>query len=379
MKRSHQNRQGTVIDRRFFQNINWSLLGLVTILIFIGVVNLYSATYQAEEEQAGTIYLKQIYWVGIGCFFLLIILFFDYHLLLPIAYPLYWFSILLLLGVLLFGRSISGSQRWLSVASFSFQPSELVKICLVLALAKYFFLNEINRRYGFRDLYIPLGMALLPALLIMKQPDLGTALLLLLVCLSLFLFLGMEWKTLIISLGGTALFLPLSWFLLKDYQKKRLLIFIQPESDPLGAGYHIIQSKIAVGSGAFWGKGFLKGTQGQLRFLPEQHTDFAFSVLSEEWGFIGSLLVVTLFLLLILTILNIARQSKDRFGMVLAFGIGGIFFWQSLINMGMVVGLVPVVGVPLPFISYGGSSIMACLIGIGLLLNIHMRRFIIQS
>jgi rod shape determining protein RodA len=349
------------------------------ILIVLGVVNLYSATFQVAEEKAGTIYLKQIYWVGIGCFFLLFILFFDYHLLLPVAYPLYWISILLLLGVLLFGRTISGSQRWLAVGSFSFQPSELVKISLILALAKYFFQNEINRRYGFRDLYVPLGMALLPALLIMKQPDLGTALLLLLVCLSLFLFLGIEWKTLLISLGGGALFLPLSWFLLKDYQKKRLLIFIQPESDPLGAGYHIIQSKIAVGSGSFLGKGFLKGTQGQLRFLPEQHTDFAFSVLSEEWGFVGSLLVVTLFLLLILTILNIARQSKDRFGLVLAMGICGAFFWQSLINMGMVVGWVPVVGVPLPFISYGGSSVIASLIGIGLLLNIHMRRFIIQS
>jgi rod shape determining protein RodA len=368
-----------VIDRKFFQNIDWPLVLLVFFLIVIGVVNLYSATYQVEEEKGGTIYLKQIYWAAFGFFLILIILFFDYHLLLPIAYPLYWVSISLLLGVLFFGRSISGSQRWLALGSFSFQPSELVKIALILALAKYFFINEFNRRYSFRDLYIPAGMVLLPALLIMKQPDLGTALLLLFLGLSIFLFIGIEWKTLVVSLGGSALLLPLSWFLLKDYQKKRLLIFIQPESDPLGAGYHIIQSKIAVGSGAFWGKGFLKGTQGQLRFLPEQHTDFAFSVLSEEWGFVGSLVVVTLFLLLILSALNIARQSKDRFGLILALGIGALFFWQSLVNLGMVVGLVPVVGVPLPFISYGGSSIIACLIGIGLLLNIHMRRFIIQS
>jgi rod shape determining protein RodA len=255
----------------------------------------------------------------------------------------------------------------------------LAKIALILALAKYFFNNEINRRYGFRDLYLPLGMALLPALLIIKQPDLGTALLILLISLSIFLFLGIAWKTLFVSLGGLILSLPLLWFVLKDYQKKRILIFLQPESDPLGAGYHILQSKIAVGSGGFWGKGFLNGTQGQLRFLPEQHTDFAFSVLAEEWGFIGSLLVVTLFLLLILWALNISRQSKDRFGMVTALGICCVFFWQSLINLGMVVGLVPVVGVPLPFISYGGSSIITNLIGIGLLLNIHMRRFIIQS
>lgn len=368
-----------MIDRRCIQNFDWSLLLLIFILIAIGVVNLYSATIQAEVGKGAPIYLKQVYWAGFGFFLLLVVLFFDYHLLLSIAYPLYWVSILLLIGVLLFGRAISGSQRWLTLASFSFQPSELVKVSLILALAKYFFQNEVNHRYGLRDLYIPFGMVLLPALLIIKQPDLGTALLLMLVSISLFLFLGIEWKTLFISFGSVLLSLPLFWFFLKDYQKKRILIFIQPESDPLGAGYHIIQSKIAVGSGGFWGKGFLKGTQGQLHFLPEQHTDFAFSVLAEEWGFVGSLIVVTLFLFLILWALNIARQSKDRFGMTLALGICLLFFWQSLVNMGMVVGWVPVVGVPLPFISYGGSSIMASLIGIGLLLNIHMRRFIIQS
>jgi rod shape determining protein RodA len=372
-------RKSPVIDRRFIQNFDWFLLILVLLLITIGVVNLYSATIQTAGGSGAPIYLKQIYWAGFGVLLLLILVFFDYHLLLPIAYPLYCLSIVLLIGVLFFGRMISGSQRWLTIASFSFQPSELVKIALILALAKYFFSNELNRRYGFRDLYFPLGMALLPALLIIKQPDLGTALLLLLVCFSIFLLLGVEWKALFISIGGVVLSLPLFWLILKDYQKKRILIFIQPESDPLGAGYHIIQSKIAVGSGGFWGKGFLKGTQGQLRFLPEQHTDFALSVLAEEWGFIGSLVVVTLFLILILWALNIARQSKDRFGMVLALGICAVFFWQSLVNMGMVVGVVPVVGVPLPFISYGGSSIIASLIGVGILLNIHMRRFIIQS
>ncbi|MBA4392236.1 MAG: rod shape-determining protein RodA, partial [Desulfobacca sp.] len=164
-----------MIDRKFIQNIDWTLLLLVFMLIVIGVVNLYSATFQAEAGKGSSIYLKQIYWAGFGFLFLLIILFFDYHLLLPVAYPMYWISILLLLGVLLFGRTISGSQRWLAVASFSFQPSELVKISLILALAKYFFVNDFNRRYSFRDLYIPLGMVLLPSLLIMKQPDLGTA------------------------------------------------------------------------------------------------------------------------------------------------------------------------------------------------------------
>jgi rod shape determining protein RodA len=367
-----------MIDRRFIQNFDWFLLGLVLLLTTLGLVNLYSTTIQSTA--GGTpVYIKQMYWAAFGLCLLLVLVFFDYHLLFPMAYPLYFVSIALLAGVLLFGRMVSGSQRWLNLGFFSFQPSELAKIALILALAKYFFTNELNRRYGFRDLLIPLGMALLPALLIMKQPDLGTALLLICVSLSIFLLLGVEWKTLLISLGSVVVSLPLFWMFLKDYQKKRILIFIQPESDPLGAGYHIIQSKIAVGSGGFWGKGFLKGTQGQLRFLPEQHTDFALSVLAEEWGFIGTMVIVTLFLILILWALNIARQSKDRFGTVLALGICSNLFWQSLVNMGMVVGLVPVVGVPLPFISYGGSSIIASLVGVGILLNIHMRRFIIQS
>jgi rod shape determining protein RodA len=368
-----------LIDRRFIQNFDWFLFFLVILLIAMGTVNLYSATHLAGEGHDTPLYLKQVYWTGLGFFFLFLVLFFDYHLLLSVAYPLYWISISLLLGVTLFGRSISGSQRWLTFGPFSFQPSEMVKICLILALAKYFFVHELNRRYTLKDLWAPLGMALLPALMIIKQPDLGTAILVLLISVTIFFFLGISWKTLIFSLGSFFLFLPVSWFFLKDYQKKRILIFLQPESDPLGAGYHIIQSKIAVGSGGFWGKGFLKGTQGQLRFLPEQHTDFAFSVLAEEWGFVGSVILITLFLLLILLALNIARQSKDRFGMVVALGLCAGFFWQSLINIGMVVGFVPVVGVPLPFISYGGSSIIASLIGIGLLLNIHMRRFIIQS
>ena len=228
-----------MIDRRFIQNFNWSLLFLVLIMITIGVVNLYSATHHSEGGEGTPVYLKQIYIAGVGFILLMIVLFFDYHLLLPLAYPLYWVSIALLLGVLLFGRAISGSQRWLTLGFVSFQPSELVKIALILALAKYFFNNELNHRYGFRDLYLPLGMVLLPALLIMKQPDLGTALLLIMLSLSVFFRNRLEDP--FVSLG-VVLCLPLFWFFLKDYQKKRVLIFIQPESNPLGAGYHILHA-----------------------------------------------------------------------------------------------------------------------------------------
>jgi rod shape determining protein RodA len=368
-----------MIDRRLIQNIDWYLILFALTLIGIGVLNIYSATYQTEEGLRTPVYMKQLYWAAIGLFFLIAVVVFDYHLLLSLAYPFFGASMALLIGVLLFGRSISGSQRWITLASFSIQPSELVKISLVLALAKYFFENERAVPYGLKDLYLPLALVLFPALLIMKQPDLGTAMLLLLVAFSIILFLGVEWKLLVISLGGLLGAFPFLWHFLKDYQKKRILIFIQPEADPLGAGYHILQSKIAVGSGAFLGKGFMKGTQGQLRFLPEQHTDFAFSVLAEEWGFVGAFFVLTLYLVLLLWALNTARQAKDRFGLILALGVTAILFWQGVINIGMVVGVVPVVGVPLPFISYGGSSILASLIGIGLLLNIHMRRFIIQS
>jgi len=367
------------IDRRFIQNFNWSLLLLMIILISVGVINLYSASQAGTEAKGTPVYLKQILLVGVGFLALMAVLWFDYHLLLSLAYPLLGFSVFLLLTVLFVGKTVSGSQRWLPLGLFSFQPSELAKIALVLALAKYFYTHEKNGRYGFRELALPFGLALLLAGLIMKQPDLGTAVLLLLICFSVFFFVGVAGKTLIVSFSGLAVLMPISWFFLKDYQKKRVLIFLQPETDPLGAGYHILQSKIAVGSGGIWGKGFLKGTQGQLRFLPEHHTDFAFSLLAEEWGFLGALLVVTLFLLLVLWALNIARQSRDRFAMLTAYGIGAVFFWQSVINIGMVVGLVPVVGVPLPFISYGGSSVIVSMIGIGLLLNIHMRRFVIQS
>lgn len=296
------------------------------ILIIVGVINLYSASHSGVEMKGRPVYLKQLLLVGVGFLFLFAVLWFDYHLLLSLAYPSWGFSILLLIAVLFIGKTVSGSQRWLPLGLFSFQPSELAKLSLVLALAKYFHSQEIKGRYGFRELLPPFGLALIPALLIMKQPDLGTAVLILLICVTIFFFVGVTWKTMLGTSAALAFFLPLSWFFLKDYQKKRVLVFLQPETDPLGAGYHILQSKIAVGSGGIWGKGFLKGTQGQLRFLPEHHTDFAFSLLAEEWGFLGSLLVVTLFLLLVLWALNIARQAKDRFGLVTAFGIGAFFF-----------------------------------------------------
>jgi len=279
---------------------------------------------------------------------------------------------------MIFGRTTSGSQRWLQLGFFSFQPSELAKIAIILALTRYFTENENTLGYGFRDLIVPFLILAIPLALIFKQPDLGTTGLLVLISFSMLAFMGFRLQTWLALGGACVAAAPIFWHFLKDYQKTRLLTFINPDLDPLKTGYHITQSKIAVGSGTIWGKGWLKGTQSQLHFLPEQHTDFVFSVWAEEWGFVGAFLLLFLFLLLISRGLKIANTSKDRAGAVLAIGISAMLFWQIFINVGMVVGIVPVVGVPLPLFSYGGTSVISTLMGIGILMNISMRRFMLS-
>jgi len=274
------------------------------------------------------------------------------------------------------GRASMGATRWLHIGPLNIQPSEPMKIVIIMVFARFFNRFPIHQGLGLRDLTYPLLLLMGPALLIMKQPDLGTAIIVVLIACSMMMYVGVRW-TAIMSVVLTAV--PsayLAWhFLLREYQKNRLLNFINPERDPLGSGYHIIQSKIAVGSGGFFGKGFLHGTQSHLRFLPEQHTDFAFSVFSEEWGFAGCLVMVILNLFLVLWGLHIAGRCNDRFGSLLAVGVTAMLFWHIVINMGMVIGIFPVVGVPLPFFSYGGTSMITSMVGVGILLNISMRRF----
>ena len=261
----------------------------------------------------------------------------------------------------------------------SFQPSELAKIAMVLVMAKFFSDRGENREYRLRDLWQPLILTAIPCLLILKEPDLGTALFVGMISVSMVLVAKVHWKSMIIFICSSLATVPLIWFGLKEYQQKRVLSFIRPEMDPLGAGYHINQSKIAIGSGQFWGKGFLKGTQTRLHFLPEQHTDFAFSVLAEEWGMVGSVFLLLIYLFMILWGLNIAKNSKDRFGAMVAVGIVTIIFWQVVINVGMVTGLLPVVGIPLVLFSYGGSSLVSTMAAMGILMNISMRRFMFQQ
>lgn len=363
-----------MFDRRLVTHFDWTYLFLILVISAIGVANLYSAT-SSWTTAAQPVYLKQCYWLGLGLIIIVIVCVFDYRHLEYLSMPLYGGTLLLLLLVLLIGRTSMGATRWISLGGFNVQPSELMKIVIIIMLARYFSEKSRLRGFSLKELFVP-GMILgIPALLIMKQPDLGTAMLVLFIGGSMALFAGVRRSTLVFfgvagmaAAGG-------GWFLLHNYQKQRILTFLNPERDPLGAGYHIIQSKIAVGSGGFDGLGFMKGTQSQLSFLPERHTDFAFSVFAEEWGLTGCLLLLALYSLIVLWGLHIALRSNDRFGMYLALGVSAMLFWHIVVNLGMVIGLLPVVGVPLPLFSYGGTSMVTTMTGVGLLLNVGMRRF----
>jgi len=364
-------------DRRIFQYFDWTLLVLVLVICAIGIINIYSAVFSIGERQM-PLYLKQIQWVFLGSFFMLIVFLIDYREINEVAYVIYGISVALLVVVFLYGYTTHGSQRWIYLGGFSFQPSELMKLTIILALSRYFDDHKSNEPYSLKELFIPFLIIIVPFLLILKQPDLGTALIIMIIFASIILFIGLHWKSILIVLAGCLMLMPLGWHFLKDYQKDRLITFLNPDNDPLGAGYHIIQSIIAVGSGGIFGKGFLKGSQTQLKFLPEQQTDFVFSVFAEEWGFIGALFLIIMFMSLILWGLKIALHSRDLLGTLIAFGITVLISWEVFINIGMVLGILPVVGIPLPFLSYGGSAMIVLMTAIGLLMNVSVRRFILQ-
>lgn len=365
-----------IIDRRLLKNIDWLLILLVLLVAVLGLINLYSAGLHQSLDRGLPLYRKQINWLLLGLGIMTLVTTFDYRRLARLAYPVYCLSILLLVAVMIAGKVVSGSKRWLALGPLVFQPSELTKVAIILALAAHFCRRDDYRPLGGRELLFPSFLILLPFALIAKQPDLGSALLVAAVGSTMILFVGVHWPVILsLGLSGVALS-PVLWHFLKDYQKQRILTFLEPTRDPLGAGYHIIQSQIAVGSGMFWGKGYLKGTQSQLHFLPEQHTDFVFSVFAEEWGFVGSATLIVIYCLLILWCLQITRSCRERFGNLLAFGASAMIFWQVFINISMVTGMLPVVGIPLPFFSYGGSALIANLLVIGLLLNIRMRQFL---
>lgn len=362
-------------DRRLLLNFDWVLVGAVLMVTLMALLNLYSATH-LNSSIGITVFFKQFYFYVMGFGLIFCIIMVDYKVLATWSYPLYMLGILMLLAALAIGETVAGSQRWIDLGFFRLQPSEPAKLILVIVLASYYYRKDTGKGFTLVELLTPIVLTLVPFLLILKQPDLGTALMLVILFASMTLFVKLKWSSLAI-LGGTGLSaIPIGWkFFLKPYQRQRIETFLSPESDPLGSGYHITQSKIAVGSGLKFGKGYLHGTQSQLDFLPERHTDFAFSVWAEEWGFIGSLFFLACYFFILLWGLNIALSARDKFGMLLAFGIVSLLFWQAFINLAMVMGLLPVVGIPLPLFSYGGSSLLTNLIGIGILINIRMRRF----
>jgi len=368
-----------MFDRRLIENWDWILLLLLLLLAAISIFNLYSATYQVREMGGSQVFVKQIYWYLIGFVFFFVMTTFNYYILQQLAYPVYFVAIALLIFVLLTGKATSGSQRWISFGPVSFQVSEMAKIAVVLVLAKFFSEGNRFQEYSWKDLLQPLILIGIPAFLILKEPDLGTTLHLVVAALSMILFVKINWRSVVVLAIPALAAVPFIWFRLEPYQQARILTFLRPDMDPLGAGYHINQSKIAIGSGLFWGKGYLQGTQTRLHFLPEQHTDFAFSVLAEEWGFAVSLSLLLIYLILILWGLNIAKDAKNKFGSLLAVGIMAIIFWQVIINVGMVTGLLPVVGIPLVLFSYGGSSLVTTMGAMGLLMNISMRRFMFSE
>jgi rod shape determining protein RodA len=364
-----------MIDRRLVTNFDWKILLLVLFIAGAGLLNIYSAS--ASYIQTGTSYVtKQCYWLLIGLVAVVVVCSVDYHLFEDLSYWFFGLMVILLLLVPLVGKTSMGATRWLRLGFFSVQPSEPMKIIIAMTMARYFTRFYPPDGLGLRQLAIPLAILALPAVLIMKQPDLGTAIMVCLVAGAIVLAVGVRWTALTALVLAAIPTCYVAWhYLLRGYQKNRILNFLNPERDPLKSGYHLIQSKIAVGSGGLSGKGFLHGTQSQLRFLPEQHTDFAFSVFAEEWGFWSCLVMLAAYLLLVLWGLHVASRCHDRFGMLLAVGVTAMLFWHVVINMGMVIGLFPVVGVPLPLFSYGGTSMLTSMIGVGILCNISMRRF----
>jgi rod shape determining protein RodA len=357
-----------------FRKFNWNILILMILLFGIGIWNLISAT--AVEDKALGLYKTQLLWFGLGIGATALVLVFHYSILSRLAYPIYFANLAALAAVLVKGHASLGAKRWIGFGAFRLQPSEFMKLSLVICLAKYFETDRTVGGYSFKDLLLPTLLVLLPAGLIMLQPDLGTALIILLTFASMMLFMKIETKTLAIILIAASVAVPSAYkFGLKPYQRQRLVSFLDPSADRKGSGYNSIQSMIAVGSGQLLGKGYRKGTQSQLNFLPEHHTDFIFSVFSEEHGFVGCMILLALYLAFLLNGLSVAYQSHDKFGIMLAIGIVTVFFWHIFINMGMVMGMLPIVGVPLPFLSYGGSSLITSILGVAILTNIANKKF----
>lgn len=355
-------------------NVDWNFLGTALVLAIIGCLVIYSATYYGEPDLKT--FKRQIMWIVIGLVLMAIFMFVDYHVLFDIAPILYGLGIVLLLYLMFWGRLTANVRSWIHIGPFQFQPSEFVKIFTALMLARFF--DSTDRAYlDFRSFLFAMGIIGLPVGLIIIQPDFGTAASFFpLIAVAMF-FGGIRPRIWVAMILVVAIALPLGWtFFLKPYQKERVMIFLNPERDPLGSGYQVTQAKIAIGSGGIHGKGFRHGTQAKLEFLPARHTDFIFAVLGEEWGFIGVVITLGLYLFLIWQALSFAKNARDRGGTFLVIGLISFFIFHILINVAMQIGILPTTGIPLPLISYGGSSTMMFFIAIGLILNVDYRKYV---
>lgn len=365
-----------------FNRFEWPLLSLSVILTVIGIILIYSATASLGGGER-TYVIKQLTWFCLSIVTLMALTLFDYKFFEKWAYWIYFAIIIALVVVWGIGRVTAGSRRWIDLGLMRFQPSEFAKLAVVIALSKCLSKTFGSGPIELIDLIKSAAMTILPALLVLVQPDLGTATVTILIGASVVLFAGPSKRVFMWIISGSFFTAIILYFLggnfLLDYQKRRIITFLSPDYDPLGSGYHIIQSQIAIGSGGLMGQGFMQGAQNQLMFLPVKHTDFIFTILAEEFGFIGCVLVLSLFAAYLFRGLSIVQKSRDGFGTLLSFGCISIIFWHVTINVGMVMGLLPVVGVPLNFISYGGSSLLSSFIISAFIANVSMRRFSYQQ
>ncbi len=371
--------QGDRISFRGGARIDTPLLLGIVLVATLGVVNLYSATsvYLEAGRRAGLadIYVSQVYWFVVGGILGLAVAAIDYRHLERLAYVFYAGGIIALGLVFVLGADIRGSSRWIQIGTFNFQPSEFMKILVILVVAKYLHDDPKTEPRVLFDLAPPAALTALPVALVMAQPDLGTSLIYTLTAGSILAMTKIRTRSVIAAFGSVIVAVPLAWrFVLLEYQKARITSFLNPEADKTGAGWHAFQSRTAIGNGGLTGEGFTQGTQNQFGFIPDQFSDFPFAVFAEDWGFVGSLALLALYCFICIWAVHIASQSKDRFGAAVAIGVGAMFFWHTVFNIGMAVGLLPVVGITLPLFSYGGSSVVTMLVGLGLLMSVSMRR-----